>query len=246
LDDNRLQKIRGSRIGMIFQDPLTSLNPVFSIYEQMVPPLMIHQGVSEKTAKEKAVAMLNRVGIMGASRRIKEFPHQFSGGQRQRIAIAMALCLEPEILIADEPTTALDVSIQAQVLEILIDLQKQMSTSMLFISHNLGVVSGIAHRVAVMYAGWIVEEAPAKKLFENPRHPYTRALINAIPLIKGPGKELKSLPGQPPSAGEIIRGCRLHPRCPDKIDGLCDSSIPEYYNPDEDHKVRCFLYADNA
>lgn len=242
LDGESLRQIRGSQIGMIFQDPLTSLNPVFSIKEQMLPPLMIHKNLPEKEALDTAVKMLEKVGIPSAEKRIEEYPHQFSGGQRQRIAIGMAMSLCPKILIADEPTTALDVSVQAQILLLMQQLQKETGTSLLFISHNLAVVSGIAHRVAVMYSGWIVEEALSEELFNNPLHPYTKALLDAVPLIQGPGKKLKGIPGQPPASGEIITGCKLHPRCSSAIKGICRTREPGYIEVSPGHRVRCFLY----
>lgn len=240
--EKEMEKIRGSKIAMIFQDPLTSLNPVFSIEDQMTCPLMIHQKLSKKEALDKAVFMLEKVGISGAVKRIKDYPHHFSGGQRQRIMIASALSLEPLLLIADEPTTALDVSIQAQILDLLEKLQEETKTAMIFISHNLGVIADISQRVAVMYGGWIVEEAPADKLFANPLHPYTQALLQSIPSIYGESKTLSGLPGRPPSAGEDIKGCRLHPRCPKNIPQKCCHEKPQFITVDEGHKVRCFIY----
>lgn len=238
-----MQKIRGKEIAMIFQDPLTSLNPVFNIDEQMTGPLMVHKKLSRKEARGIAVDMLEKVGVAAAGKRIFEYPHQFSGGQRQRISIATALSLQPKILIADEPTTALDVSIQAQILELLKNLQAEFGTAMIFISHNLGVIAGICRRVAVMYAGWVVEEAPAEELFGNPLHPYTRALIKAIPSVHESSRRLTGLPGQPPCAGEMITGCKLHPRCPDRIQGRCDVENPEFIDKNGSHRVRCFLYS---
>jgi oligopeptide/dipeptide ABC transporter ATP-binding protein len=240
--EEKMRTIRGSGIGMIFQDPLTSLNPVFNIYDLMTTPLMLHKKYNKKQALEAAVEMLGKVGIASPEKRIYEYPHQFSGGQRQRIMIATALSLNPSLLIADEPTTALDVSIQAQILDLLVNLQKEFNTSMIFISHNLGVISGISHRVAVMYGGWIVEEAPVKELFTNPCHPYTIALLEAIPTISGGDRRLKNLPGQPPTVGEVIKGCRLQARCPRKIEGLCEEKPPEDYYVSSNHRVRCFLF----
>ena len=240
--EKEMEKIRGSKIAMIFQDPLTSLNPVFSIEDQMTCPLMIHQKLSKKEALDKAVYMLEKVGISGGVKRIKDYPHHFSGGQRQRIMIASALSLEPLLLIADEPTTALDVSIQAQILDLLEQLQEETKTAMIFISHNLGVIADISQRVAVMYGGWIVEEAPADKLFANPLHPYTQALLESIPSIYGETKTLSGLPGRPPSAGETIKGCKLHPRCPKKMLQKCCYDEPQFLTVEEGHKVRCFIY----
>lgn len=243
LTEEEMRRVRGSRIGMIFQDPLTSLNPVFSIREQLTRPLMIHKGLSAGQAEAEAVRILEKVGIPAPARRICDYPHQFSGGQRQRIMIAAALSLGPDVIIADEPTTALDVSIQAQILQLLRDLQKETGMSLLIISHNLGVISGMAHRVAAMYGGWVVEEAPADTLFASPLHPYTQALIQAVPTIWGEKKPLKSLPGHPPSAGEILPGCRLHPRCPRKMPGLCDTGEPPLVEASPGHRVKCFLYS---
>ncbi|MCD4783407.1 MAG: ABC transporter ATP-binding protein [Candidatus Eremiobacteraeota bacterium] len=244
LKEKEMQKIRGNDIAMIFQDPLTSLNPVFTIEEQMTRPLIVHKKISRNSASEIAVDMLKKVGVTGAEKRIHEYPHQFSGGQRQRIMIATALSLNPGILIADEPTTALDVSIQAQILKLLSDLQHEYNTSTIFISHDLGVIANIAHKVVIMYSGWIVEEADTGELFGNPCHPYTKALLDAVPTIYGENKKLRNLPGNPPSVGEKITGCKLHPRCPQKVKGLCDKSIPEYYKVGSRHRVRCFLFQD--
>jgi len=244
LNEKEMQKIRGNEISMIFQDPLTSLNPVFTIEEQMVRPLIVHKKASVKSAREIAVDMLKKVGITGADKRISEYPHQFSGGQRQRIMIATTLSLNPDLLIADEPTTALDVSIQAQILKLLSDLQNEYNTSTIFITHDLGVIANIAQRVVIMYSGWIVEEACTEELFKNPCHPYTKALLEAVPTIHGENRKLRNLPGSPPSAGEKIEGCKLHPRCPQKIEGLCERNIPEYFNVGKEHRVRCFLFQD--
>jgi peptide/nickel transport system ATP-binding protein len=240
LTEKDLRDIRGPGIGMIFQDPLTSLNPVFSIGEQLIRPIIEHKNISKLEAREQAIELLKKVGISGADKRIDEYPHQFSGGQRQRIMIAGALSLRPEMLIADEPTTALDVSIQAQILKLIKELQEEFNTALLFISHNLGVISSIAHRVAAMYGGWIVEEAETGELFSNPCHPYTKALLSSVPSIYDKNRILKSLPGSPPAAGEVIAGCRLHPRCPVKISGICEVEEPGVYEVSTGHKVKCF------
>ena len=237
-----MTNIRGDKIAMIFQDPMTSLNPVFNIDEQMTMPLMVHKKLSKNDARKQAVEMLKKVGIAAGEKRIFEYPHQFSGGQRQRILIGTALSLNPTLLIADEPTTALDVSVQAQILQLLSDLQKEFKTTMIFISHDLGVIAGISHKVAVMYGGWIVEEAPSKEIFNNACHPYTKALLNALPSITDVDHRLNSLPGHPPVAGEVIEGCKLYPRCPEKIEGKCNKDVPGYYYVKENHRVRCFLY----
>jgi peptide/nickel transport system ATP-binding protein len=242
IPESGMREIRGPGMSMIFQDPLTSLNPVFSINEQLTRPIIAHRGVSGKQAREMAIQMLKKVGIPAAEKRVDEFPHQFSGGQRQRIMIAGALSLNPMLLIADEPTTALDVSIQSQILDLLRELQQEYNSAMLFISHNLAVVAGIAHRVGVMYGGWIVEEASTGELFDKPYHPYTKALLSAVPTIHGENKTLESLPGRPPTAGDNITGCRLHPRCPEKIDGVCNRKEPETLELSPGHFVRCFLF----
>jgi peptide/nickel transport system ATP-binding protein len=242
LPEHKMREIRGPGISMIFQDPLTSLNPVFSINEQLTTPIMVHMGVSQKQAREMTIQMLKKVGIPAAEKRIDEYPHQFSGGQRQRIMIAGSLSLNPKLLIADEPTTALDVSIQAQILDLLKELQQEYNSALLFISHNLAVIAGIAHRVAVMYAGWIVEEAPTHEIFNNPSHPYTKALIGALPTIHGESRRLDNLPGKPPGAGESVTGCKLHPRCQKKIEGLCENEEPGNICISPGHFVKCFLY----
>jgi peptide/nickel transport system ATP-binding protein len=242
LPENKMREIRGPGISMIFQDPLTSLNPVFSINEQLTMPIITHTRVSRKQARDMAIQMLKKVGIPAADKRIDEFPHQFSGGQRQRIMIAQSLSLNPKLLIADEPTTALDVSIQAQILDLLKNLQKEYNSALLFISHNLAVVAGIAHRVAVMYGGWIVEEAPTHEIFNNPLHPYTKALLAAVPTIYGESRKLDNLPGRPPTAGEQVTGCRLHPRCREKIGEICEKEEPGNICISPGHYVKCFLY----
>ncbi|MFP4498766.1 MAG: ABC transporter ATP-binding protein [Vulcanimicrobiota bacterium] len=240
LNPEQMRELRGPGIAMIFQDPMTSLNPVFSVEDLLTQPIRIHEGVSRDDAGKKAREMLEKVGITPAEKRMSQYPHQFSGGQRQRIMIASALSMDPRLLIADEPTTALDVSIQAQILELMRKLQSDFKTSLIFISHNLGVISEIAQKVAVMYAGWIVEEAPVREIFSNPLHPYTRALIKAIPSIKTKKEKLTSLPGQPPGTGVIVTGCKLHPRCPEMIPGLCNKKEPEDYQINENHRVKCF------
>lgn len=242
IDEAGMRDVRGVGVGMVFQDPLTSLNPVFSIREQLVRPQLSHFNLLPESAEENAVEMLEKVGISAARKRLSDYPHQFSGGERQRISIAAALLLNPELLIADEPTTALDVSIQAQLLKLLKDLQKEFETSLLFISHDLAVISEIADKIAVMYAGWIVEEASADELFENPLHPYTRALLKAVPSLGERSERLHSLPGQVPTPLKMVAGCRLHPRCPNFIKNVCERKDPGFVEITADHRVRCFLY----
>lgn len=203
--DEEMQKIRGAEIAMIFQDPMTSLNPVMTIGDQVSEPIELHQEVSKKEAQERALQLLKRVGIPQAEERFKDYPHQFSGGQRQRIVIAIALACEPEVLIADEPTTALDVTIQAQILELIKELQVFNETSIVFITHDLGVVANVADRIAVMYAGQIVEYGTVDEIFYNPQHPYTWGLITSMPTLKTRGK-LLSIPGTPPDLHEPPKG----------------------------------------
>jgi oligopeptide transport system ATP-binding protein len=205
--------VRGKRIAMIFQDPMTSLNPYLRISEQLIEPLLIHERVSRKDALNRAIAMLEAVGINDAASRVHTYPHEFSGGMRQRVMIAMALITKPELLIADEPTTALDVTVQAQILELIKSMQRDLGMAVIFVTHDLGVVSGICDRVQVMYAGRIVEAADTRALFYHPRHPYTRALQRSIPALQPKGAELFTIPGMPPDLSVAIPGCPFAPRC---------------------------------
>ncbi|NDC74704.1 ABC transporter ATP-binding protein [bacterium] len=211
--DAELRSVRGKRIGMIFQDPMTSLNPYMRISEQLIEPLLIHEKISRRDALARALAMLEAVGINDAARRLHSYAHEFSGGMRQRVMIAMALIARPELLIADEPTTALDVTVQAQILELIKKLQRELGMAVIFISHDLGVVSGLCDRVLVMYAGRIVESATVDTLFRSPRHPYTRALQRSIPALQAKGAELYTLPGLPPDLSQPISGCAFAERC---------------------------------
>ncbi len=214
MPEDRLEKLRGDQMAMIFQEPMTSLNPVMTIGAQVAESLRIHRGLSRSAANAAALAVLDEVKIPSAARRFGDYPHQFSGGMRQRVMIAVALACEPALLLADEPTTALDVTIQAQVLGLLADLKAKHGMAMLFITHNLGVVAQIADRVAVMYAGQIVEQAGVHEVFARAAHPYTRALFGAIPRMDLDGQELQAIPGRVPALDAMPPGCRFQPRCP--------------------------------
>ncbi|MBU8545374.1 MULTISPECIES: ABC transporter ATP-binding protein [Roseomonadaceae] len=214
LSDQALESVRGDRMAMIFQEPMTSLNPVMTVGDQVAEALRIHRGMDRKAARARALELFEEVKIPSAAQRLDEYPHQFSGGMRQRVMIAIALACEPAVLLADEPTTALDVTIQAQVLGLLADLRSRFGMAVLFITHNLGVVAQIADRVAVMYAGEIVEQGPVEAIFAKPQHPYTRALFSAIPRLDQPGQALSAIPGRVPPLDAMPAGCRFAPRCP--------------------------------
>jgi oligopeptide transport system ATP-binding protein len=207
------RSIRGKRVAMIFQDPMTSLNPYLRISDQLIEPLLIHENISKRAALHRGLEALEAVGINDAARRINLYPHEFSGGMRQRVMIAMALITKPELLIADEPTTALDVTVQAQILELIKKMQRDLGMAVIFITHDLGVVSGLCDRVQVMYAGRIVETADTRTLFYSPRHPYTRALQRSIPALQGKGAELYTIRGMPPDLSKPLPGCPFAPRC---------------------------------
>ena len=232
LSQRELNQIRGDRIGMVFQDPMTSLNPFLTVERQMTEALQLHRGVSRREARQKAIEALQRVWIPDAARRIDRYPHEFSGGMRQRVTIATALLTEPEILIADEPTTALDVTVQAQIIELLRELNRDLGTAIILITHDMGVVAGLADDVMVMYAGRTVERAGAQALFENPTHPYTRGLLDALPRIDDSDgthdidAPLRTIAGNPPAPGEAIEGCAFAPRCA-LAKERCHSTRPE-------------------
>ncbi|GAC1347654.1 MAG: ABC transporter ATP-binding protein [Acetobacteraceae bacterium] len=238
LSGPQLRRIRGPGIGMIFQEPMTSLNPVFSIGEQITETLQAHGERDRGKRRDRAVEMLERVGIPSASTRLRDYPHQLSGGQRQRVMIAMALACRPRLLIADEPTTALDVTIQAGILDLLLDLREQLGMAVLVITHNMGVIAEVADRVAVMYAGRIVEQAPVDRLFAAPAHPYTRALLGCVPAIDDDRRRLVAIPGSLPDPRSRPPGCRFAPRCGLCVDE-CAASLPALAPIVTGHEAAC-------
>ncbi len=247
LPESEMVKMRGNRMSMIFQQPQSSLNPVFTVGDQVAEVLMIHQNMSKEAAWNRAVELLAMVGIPDPARKAKAFPHEMSGGQAQRVMIAMALALSPELLIADEPTTALDVTIQAQILDLIQEMREKLGTSVILITHDLGIIAEMAHRVAVMYAGRIVEEASVKELFENPMHPYTKGLIASIPILGKVTDRLEVIPGSVPNLINLPPGCRFAPRCRLREQyglEICTRDEPELVEVKPGHKVRCWLYAD--
>ncbi|MCT4562964.1 MAG: ABC transporter ATP-binding protein [Maledivibacter sp.] len=236
----QIQAIRGNEISMIFQEPMTSLNPVFKIGEQIMEVLMLHQDMSKEEAKNKAVEMLKLVGIPRSERVVDDYPHQLSGGMRQRVMIAMALACEPSLLIADEPTTALDVTIQAQILQLMNDLKHKLGTAIMLITHDLGVVAQMADHVIVMYCGKVVEDAPVEELFENPNHPYTKGLMKSIPSLDDDKRRLDSIEGMVPHPLHLPEGCYFEPRCPYATE-KCKTQKPELKEIAPGHKVSCFI-----
>ncbi len=240
LPDVEMRRIRGNDISMIFQEPMTALNPVLRIGEQIAEVLRLHQGDTKQQALEKAAELLIQVGIADPKRRLRDYPHQLSGGQRQRIIIAMALACDPKLLIADEPTTALDVTIQAQIMDLLLELKQQRQMATLLISHDLGIVAGNADKLAVMYAGKIVESGPVKKIFANPLHPYTQGLLQCIPRL-GQKNSLSTIPGQVPDMRKQLEGCLFLDRCPGPC-APCGHQTPEIEEVEADHWVRCWRY----
>ncbi|MBM4346695.1 MAG: ABC transporter ATP-binding protein [Deltaproteobacteria bacterium] len=241
LEEREMEKVRGNDISMIFQEPMTSLNPVFTIGNQIIEALQLHQNLDKKEARAKAIEILDRVRIPSPEVRIDSYPHQLSGGMRQRAMIAMALSCQPRLLIADEPTTALDVTIQAQVLRLLKEIQREMGMAVMLITHDLGVVSEIADRVAVMYAGRIVESGPIEAIFGGMRHPYTRGLLESIPHLDEKRKRLNAIPGQVPNPMSLPGGCKFHPRCHLMIDD-CRKEEPPLFQVNGNHFSRCIRW----
>lgn len=235
-----MEKVRGKEIAMIFQEPMTSLNPVYTVGQQIVEMIRNHETLSKKEAREKAVNMLKLVGIPSPEKRVDEYPHELSGGMRQRVMIAMALSCNPELLIADEPTTALDVTIQAQILELMKDLKKKLNTSIMMITHDLGVIADMADYVLVMYAGMVMEYSDVRQLFKEPLHPYAKGLLNALPRIDDVKDKLYVIEGSVPSLYDMPAGCRFWPRCP-YATKRCEEELPALYEYGG-RKVRCFLY----
>ncbi len=241
LEEKEMEKVRGNEISMIFQEPMTSLNPVFTIGNQIMEVLQLHQHLDKNEARQRAIEMLDRVRIPSPEVRIDAYPHQLSGGMRQRAMIAMALSCQPKLLIADEPTTALDVTIQAQVLRLLKEIQKEMGMAVMLITHDLGVVSEIADRVAVMYAGRIVESGPIEAIFSQMRHPYTKGLLESIPQLEERRRRLNAIPGQVPNPLDLPSGCKFHPRCFLKIDE-CTKEEPPLFQVNRNHFSRCLRW----
>ncbi len=241
----RIRSIRGKRISMIFQEPMTSLNPVYTIGDQIAEMFTLHERLSRRQALERVVEMLAKVQIPAPERRIGEYPHQLSGGMRQRAMIAMALSCNPEVLIADEPTTALDVTVQAQILDLMLQLRQDFHTAIIMITHDLGVIAEVASRVVVMYAGKVVEEAPTLPLFEEPRHPYTRGLLRSVPKLGqragGHRERLSEIEGMVPGLLDLPAGCAFRPRCGDALP-VCGQKAPPLVEARPDHRVRCWLY----
>lgn len=246
VDPETLRTVRGGKIGFVFQDPMTSLNPVYNVGMQIMEPLRKHMGMTKKDAAIRAKELLELVGIPDAERRLKDYPHQFSGGMRQRVMIAIALACDPQVLIADEPTTALDVTIQAQILELMKDLQDRLGMAVIWITHDLGVVAGIADRVLVMYGGQIVEQAPTRELFKNPQHPYTRALLKTVPRVTGGREErLTIIEGQPPILGAQPTACPFRDRCDVALD-RCAHEHPSRFDVGAGHDAACFYDANTG
>ncbi|HET9467034.1 MAG TPA: ABC transporter ATP-binding protein [Vicinamibacterales bacterium] len=240
LSERDMRAIRGAEIGFIFQEPMTALNPVFTIGDQIVEALRVHRTATRSGARAKAIELLEAVRIPDPARRVRDYPHQLSGGMRQRVLIAIALACQPLLLIADEPTTALDVTIQAEILDLLREMKEKFHLALILITHDLGVVAGHADRVAVMYAGRIVEEGPMRQIFDSPKHPYTQGLLESIP-GGAPGQRLRAIEGTVPNLAQLPPGCAFEPRCPYRFE-LCPTAPPPRYDVAPGQRARCYLY----
>jgi len=241
LTEKEMRRVRGNKISMIFQEPMTSLNPVFRIGSQIANTIRLHKDISKEEARKQTIGLLERVGIPTPGERVDDYPHQMSGGMRQRVMIAMALACDPDLLIADEPTTALDVTIQAQILDLLRSLQEEQQMAMLLITHDLGIVAENAEDVAIMYAGQIIEQAPMDRVFEDPKHPYTLGLFKSLPKLSAGRQHLESIPGTVPNSARFPSGCRFHPRCRYAMD-VCPKRVPLLEPVGEEHRVACWLH----
>jgi len=243
LSEKEWRKIRGNQISMIFQEPMTSLNPLFTVGNQLLEAILLHTDLSKREAIVRCIELLKLVGIPRAEGILKEYPHQLSGGMRQRVMIAMAMACNPRMLIADEPTTALDVTIQAQILALMKNLNKKTNTSIIFITHDLGVVAEVCERVIVMYSGQIVEQGDVRTILKDPKHPYTKGLLKSVPDLRGKKDRLYSIPGSVPAPGTVHKGCRFAARCSEAF-GKCKVESPELFKSEKDgHEVRCFLHS---
>jgi oligopeptide/dipeptide ABC transporter ATP-binding protein len=245
LSSAEIRKIRGKDISMIFQEPMTALNPVFTIGFQLRETILTHNNISKKEANERSIYLLEQVGIPAARQRMDQYPHELSGGMRQRVMIAMALSCNPALLLADEPTTALDVTIQSQILDLIQDLKAKFDMGLLLITHDMGVVAEVADRVIVMYAGKIVEEGTVEEVFSAPKHPYTEGLLNSVPDVDDPGFKLKPIPGSLPNISDEIPGCRFHPRCKYAMD-ICLEKDPDTFSFSSHHHTNCWLHKKDA
>ncbi|MEW1723938.1 ABC transporter ATP-binding protein [Streptomyces sp. NPDC093109] len=241
LKEEQRRRVRGAELAMIFQDALSSLNPVLTVGAQLGEMFTVHRGLNRRAAKARAVELMDRVRIPAAKERVNDYPHQFSGGMRQRIMIAMALALEPALIIADEPTTALDVTVQAQVMDLLAELRRELDMGLILITHDLGVVADVADRIAVMYAGRIVETAPVHDIYRAPAHPYTRGLLESIPRLDQKGRELYAIKGLPPNLLHIPPGCAFNPRCPMAQD-ICRTEVPPLFDAGGGRRSACFFW----